>query len=45
MKSLSSSQFVKSLPSLLKNIPEDWIGTTYKNSDLLGREKFCEKLA
>lgn len=33
-----------SLPGILTNIPSDWRGTTFKNSNLLGRKKFSENL-
>eukprot|EP00092_Neocalanus_flemingeri_P040538 GFUD01044144.1.p1 GENE.GFUD01044144.1~~GFUD01044144.1.p1 ORF type:complete len:616 (-),score=98.67 GFUD01044144.1:188-2035(-) len=32
------------LPQILAAIPEEWRGTTFKNSALLGREVFSEKL-
>jgi len=35
----------KYLPQILSAIPSEWRGTTFNNSDLLGREKFSERLA
>ena len=32
------------LPQILTAIPSEWRGTTFKNSDLLGREVFSERL-
>lgn len=32
------------LPSILSAIPQEWRGTTFKNSMLLGREVFADKL-
>ena len=32
------------LQSMLDNLPEDWRGTTFKNSELLGREQFSDNL-
>ena len=32
------------LPQILAAIPSEWRGTTFKNSDLLGREVFSQKL-
>ena len=32
------------LGSLLDNLPEDWRGTTFKNTQLLGREQFTGRL-
>lgn len=32
------------MQSLLDNLPEDWRGTTFKNSELLGREQFSDNL-
>jgi cystathionine beta-lyase/cystathionine gamma-synthase len=32
------------LPSILQNIPQEWRGTTFKNSHLLGREVFSHDL-
>lgn len=31
----------ESLPTILANIPQEWRGTTFKNSKLLGRETFA----
>ncbi|KAJ2991600.1 hypothetical protein HDV02_003673 [Globomyces sp. JEL0801] len=36
---------VPQLKTILKNIPHDWLGTTFKNNNLLGRELFCKKLS
>jgi cysteine synthase A len=33
------------LPAVLSSIPADWRGTTYNNSDLLGRTVFSERLS
>ncbi len=33
-----------SLGGLLDNLPDDWRGTTFKNSELLGREQFSDNL-
>ena len=39
------SGFTKAhLANILANIPDEWRGTTFKNSALLGREKFAKKL-
>jgi len=35
----------KYLPQILSAIPSEWRGTTFNNSDLLGREKFSERLS
>ena len=35
----------KYLPQILTAIPSEWRGTTFNNSDLLGREKFSERLS
>eukprot|EP00122_Pirum_gemmata_P005382 Pgem_evm1s4901 len=32
------------LPSILQHLPHEWRGTTFKNSNLLGREEFEKKL-
>ena len=32
------------LPRLLENLPKEWRGTTFRNSDLLGREVFSQRL-
>lgn len=32
------------IQSLLDNMPDDWRGTTFKNSELLGREQFSHNL-
>ena len=32
------------LGELLDNLPDDWRGTTFKNSKLLGREQFSDNL-
>jgi len=32
----------KALPEILKVIPNEWDGTTFNNSNLLGRPKFSE---
>lgn len=37
--------FDESLPAILQNLPEEWLGTTFKNdSHYVGREKFVENL-
>ena len=41
---LTTKLVEKYLPQILTAIPSEWRGTTFKNSDLLGREKFSEKL-
>jgi hypothetical protein len=28
------------IPEILANMPNEWRGTTFRNSNLLGREKF-----
>ena len=33
----------ESLPTILANLPQEWRGTTFKNSHLLGREAFAAK--
>ena len=33
------------LPQILTAIPQEWRGTTFKNSDLLGREVFSKRLS
>jgi cystathionine beta-lyase/cystathionine gamma-synthase len=40
----SFDQFHSFLPSILQNIPQEWRGTTFKNSHLLGRELFSHNL-
>ena len=35
----------KYLPQILTAIPSEWRGTTFNNSDLLGREKFSARLS
>jgi cysteine synthase A len=42
--SFTYSQMQAALPTILSNIPYEWRGTTFKNSNLLGREVFSEKL-
>ena len=44
-KHLSNEQMKQALPAILANIPQEWRGTTFKNSALLGREKFSTRLA
>jgi len=34
----------QALPDILSNIPDHWYGTTYNNSNLLGREGFCKNI-
>ena len=41
----ASSTFTKAhLAAIISNIPQEWRGTTFKNSALLGREKFAQKI-
>lgn len=42
---VTPEQIKAALPNILANIPQEWLGTTYNNSNLLGREKFAENLA
>ncbi|KAJ3011155.1 UNVERIFIED_CONTAM: hypothetical protein HDU68_001808 [Siphonaria sp. JEL0065] len=37
-------QLLQLLPSLLANIPSEWLGTTFANRELLGREAFGERV-
>jgi cystathionine beta-lyase/cystathionine gamma-synthase len=37
-------EFHAALPTILSHIPQEWRGTTFKNSSLLGRELFAKKL-
>ena len=32
------------LAAILANLPDEWRGTTFKNSALLGRERFAQKI-
>jgi hypothetical protein len=41
-KKLEFAELCKTLPDILANIPKEWDGTTFNNSDLLGRPKFSE---
>jgi hypothetical protein len=44
-KQSASPSFSKAvLKAILANIPQEWRGTTFKNSALLGREKFASKI-
>jgi len=44
-RSGASTRFPKAaLRAILRNIPAEWRGTTFKNSALLGREKFASRL-
>jgi len=40
----SDAQVNAALPNLLANIPHEWRGTTFKNSNLLGRATFAANL-
>ena len=42
---IPSEAMQRCLPEILGSLPEDWRGTTFKNSDLLGRAGFSTKLA
>eukprot|EP00038_Savillea_parva_P030137 m.75784 g.75784 ORF g.75784 m.75784 type:complete len:87 (+) comp9019_c0_seq1:73-333(+) len=39
-----SSLFRTYIPSILESMPSDWRGTTFNNSNLLGRETFTKIL-
>jgi cystathionine beta-lyase/cystathionine gamma-synthase len=43
MASFAYSQLKAALPAVLKSIPSEWRGTTFKNTNLLGRETFAQK--
>ena len=40
----TSAQVKAALPNLLANLPHEWRGTTFKNSNLLGRSTFAANL-
>lgn len=40
----TDAQVKAALPNILANIPDEWRGTTFKNSNLLGRGKFAANL-
>lgn len=42
---LSYDSLKKALPAIITSLPAEWRGTTFKNSKLLGREKFSSRLA
>lgn len=44
MSSFTDAQMKAALPAIVSNIPYEWKGTTFNNSNLLGRDKFSEKL-
>ena len=44
-KALTKALVHTALPAIMSNIPDDWRGTTFANSNLLGRENFCAKLS
>jgi len=43
-QALSAKTMHHYLPQLLRSMPSDWYGTTFNNSDLLGRSGFSSKL-
>jgi len=43
-QALSAKTMQHYLPQLLRAMPSDWHGTTFNNSDLLGRSGFSSKL-
>ena len=38
---MAAALLQKHLPQLVEAIPQEWRGTTFKNSNLLGREGFA----
>ena len=40
--SLTFKQLKEALPDIMKVIPKEWDGTTFNNSNLLGRPKFSD---
>ena len=44
MSGLTPTVMKAALRSILANLPEEWRGTTFNNSNLLGREGFCDRL-
>jgi cystathionine beta-lyase/cystathionine gamma-synthase len=44
MASFNASTLKAALPSILAAIPYEWRGTTFNNSNLLGRAQFCERV-
>lgn len=45
LDTLSAATCVKFVPQILDALPEAWRGTTFNNSNLLGRATFAERLA
>jgi hypothetical protein len=41
---LTTTKIVPHLSKILQHIPAEWRGTTFNNSNLLGRSKFCANL-
>jgi hypothetical protein len=45
LKKINFNTFVKFLPQIIKNMPDDWTGTTFRNDhNYVGREKFVKNL-
>jgi cystathionine beta-lyase/cystathionine gamma-synthase len=44
MATFSATSLRAALPSILTSLPYEWKGTTFNNSNLLGRARFCEGL-